>query len=398
MRLLLSFLLYVSFMHTQSFTSFIDNLKATPVDQRAQKIEHYLHSQVSFPIIEHDSLVHFVYYGFADSVSVNGNLQHWIAPEPLTKIDCEHFPFFYRSYVVPPDARLDYQFIIDKKYQTDPLNNRTTPSGYGHHSEIRMPKFVQTSEWQVIDSIPHGTIENFRWNTFIPSPLNKYILPGRIVKVYLPHGYDSLSELPAVYVNDGDEMIEFAKLPTIIDNLIASGKIPPLIAVFIPPGNRQNEYLLKQRDRFVKAVCDKLVPAIDKKYKTSRSPLKRAMIGISNGAHISLYTLMSRPDVFYNAGGQSTTITTWLIELSKQRAGEGKLSLPLKLYFDCGRYDIKQTDSDFGFIDFLEMNRRYSALLSSLHVPHYFKEVNDGHEWASWRERMPGMLIYFFGK
>ncbi len=69
------------------------------------------------------------------------------------------------------------------------------------------------------------------------------------------------------------------------------------------------------------------------------------------------------------------------------------LSPQFKLYLDCGTYDL-QLDNG---ADLLRWNREYSDLLSSLRIPHYYQELTDGHQWANWRERMPGMITYFFG-
>jgi len=254
-----------------------------------------------------------------------------------------------------------------------------------------MPKFISSPYLVRNDSILHGTLVDARLNDHILPPLQRYSIAGRKIKIYLPPKYDLLAHLPSLYVHDGIEAIDFALIPTIIDNLIAEKKIPPLIAVFIPPVNRGEEYTGGQINKFANLVCDNLVPLIDKQYKTERSSLKRAMIGISAGGHCALYTVISRPDVFQNVGGQSSVITPQLRALTKKRSEENTFSLSMKIYLDCGRYDIKQLD-----IDLLKQNQLYSGLLSSLRIPHYFREVNDGHEWANWRERMPEMLMYFF--
>ncbi|MDP1676232.1 MAG: alpha/beta hydrolase-fold protein [Bacteroidota bacterium] len=391
--IILLMILSLSTLSAQTFTQFIQRLQKLSPAQRSGSVKKFFSVHHNTPIIEQDSLLHFVFYGKAGSVGVNGNLQHWNAPDELIKIECSDSAFYYRTFIAPSNARLDYQLVVDGKYQTDPRNPRITPSGFGPHSEVRMPKFVPSPYLIHRDSIPHGTIINAGLNNHILPPLQKYSIGGRNIKIYLPPGYESLSRLPAVYVHDGLEAIDFALMPTIIDNLIAEKRIPPVIAVFIPPVQRGDEYMGIHVDRFVKLISDVLVPAIDKQYKTERSPLKRAMIGISAGGHISLYTVINRPDVFLNVGGQSSAITPQLRALTKQRADENTFSLSMKIYLDCGRYDINN-----GFGNFLQMHRNYSDLLSSLRIPHYYREVNDGHEWANWREHIPEMLIYFFGR
>ncbi len=382
-----------SLSSAETFYQFVQRLEILSPSQRNAAVQKFFLSNHTTPIIEQDSILHFVFYGKVGSVGVNGNLQHWNSPDSLKKIECGDSSFFYRTFTVPPNARLDYKLVVDSIDQLDQRNPFITPSGFGPHSEVRMPKFISSPYLVHHDSVPHGRIVTTGMNDHILPPLRRYSIAGRPIKIYLPPGYDSLSHFPSLYVHDGVEAIDYALIPTIIDNLIAEKRIPPIIAVFIPPVNRGEEYAGDRTNRFVKLVCDNLVPTIDKQYKTERSPLKRAMIGISDGGHIALYTVIDRPDVFQNVGGQSSTITPQLRALTKKRANENTFSLSMKIYIDCGRYDIKWANDDF-----LYSNRKYSDLLSSLRIPHYYREVNDGHEWAGWREHIPEMLIYFFGR
>lgn len=398
MKSLVLFLVSCSILTAQTFTAFVNRLEKSPVAERPARVAEFFTRHAVMPLIENDSTVDFIYYGQADTLLLNGNIQRWSRPDTMERIDCGGLSFFYRTYMLPPDARFDYQLIVDGRYQLDPRNTNVTPSGYGAHSELRMPAFHPTPYIVKHDSIPHGTIDEYPLRTLIPFPLSRYMLAGRVVKVYLPPEYDALSHLPTMYVHDGDEMINYALLPTIIDNMIADKKIVPIIAVFIPPVDRGREYVGDQSKAFISMICDELVPGIDKKYKTSHDPHDRAMMGISAGGSIALDAVFSRLDVFHNVAGQSSFITSSLLDLTGTRAYEGKLTPEIKIYLDCGLYDIRQPSSEWGFIDLLQLNRNFSRLLSSLHVPHYYREVNDGHEWASWRQRMPDILSFFFRK
>jgi enterochelin esterase family protein len=398
MKLLFLFSISVSLLTAQSFRSVVQRLEQSPVEQRQRIIEQYLNTKRISPIIEEDSLVHFVLYGEADSVSMNSDLQHWLKPEPLTKIPCGQYSFFYASFTVPPDARLDYTLTIDGKDRTDPQNPNITPSGFGPHSEVRMPKFIPSPYLVQRPEIAHGTIDSLAPFMKIPTPLSKYMISPRSIKIYRPAGYDTLQHLPVVYVHDGFEMIDYAYMPRILDNLIAEGRIAPVIAVFIPPVERGPEYYDTRVDQFVQYLTNEIVPLIDHLYRTDPVPQKRAMIGISAGGHISLYAALKRPDMFMNVGGQSSGTTPRLIALTGRQARGEHLPPQMKIYLDCGRYDLKFGDPLGGIYDLLEVNRAYSAQLSELRIPHYFKELNDGHQWASWRERLPEMLVYFFGR
>ncbi|MBI2430042.1 MAG: hypothetical protein HYV29_14840 [Ignavibacteriales bacterium] len=379
---------------SQSFTSFVRRIEQLPVEQRAVAVQRYLSTIRSAPIIEGDSLLHFVSYGMVKTVLINGDLQGWTLPDTMNKIECGNISFFYKTFVVPSDARFDYKIIVDGTERLDPANVLVAPSGYGPHSEVRMPGFVSSPYLVPRENVPRGTIENIEVNPHITAPLKQYSLRVRPLKIYIPPGYDTLSHLPVIYVQDGFETIEFAFLPTVIDNLIADKKINPLIAVFIPPLRRGDEHMGYQRDQYKKYLCDELVPMIDEKYKTDRSPSRRTLVGISSGGFSSLYTVFNRPDIFLKVGGQSSTITPELKEIVSRKADRNLLPPSMKIYLDCGRYDLRRNNDD----DFVTLNRSFSGFLSSLRIPHFYKEVNDGHQWGSWRERMPEMLTYFFGK
>ncbi|MFZ4621947.1 MAG: alpha/beta hydrolase-fold protein, partial [Bacteroidota bacterium] len=243
MKYSLILLTFISLLSAQTFESVIQKLEQSPLEQRKKIIEQYLNTKRTAPIVEQDSIIHFVLYGVADSVSVIGNLQQWLTAVPLKKIECGQFSFFYSTFTAPPDARLDYQLIINGKFRTDPQNPRITPSGFGPHSEVQMPKFNPTPYIYYRSDIQHGVIDSLAPLLVIPPPLNHYLIPRRSIKVYRPAGYDTLSNLPTVYVHDGFEYIDFAFAPTILDNLIAEGRIPPVIAVFIPPVDRGQEYM-----------------------------------------------------------------------------------------------------------------------------------------------------------
>jgi enterochelin esterase family protein len=249
-----------------------------------------------------------------------------------------------------------------------------------------MPKFI-SSPYLVEKNVPRGRIDSFR-----VFQKNGIIKP-RTIKVYTPANYSMLSKLPSVYVHDGNDAIAFAKFTVILDNLIEEKKIQPVIAVFIPPIERSEEYLFPKREQFINAVTNEIVPLIDSLYKTERSPKSRAVMGISNGGHISLSIAISRPDIFSKVAGQSSTISPMLIEAAQ------KNSLPpLTMYLDCGVYDIDRIDPQYGRVIFLEKNRVFHRSLLAIKYPHIYKEFNDGHEWANWRERMPEILQLFFEK
>ncbi len=374
---------------TVLFKDFIQQLKQLPITERTSAVEQYLVEKKTTPIIENETFLHFVWFGKASTVLLSGDLQNWSAHDTLEKIPCGENTFFYSSYTVPPDSRLDYQFIVDGTWGTDPKNPRITPSGYGPHSEAAMPRFKSNPNLIYNANVPHGKIDSM----FFKSS-NDSIHP-REIKLYVPHEYENLSDLPTLYVHDGFEALEYESFNIVLDNLIAAKKISPVIVIFIPPVERGEEYVGSKLRDFTIALCNELVPLIDQTYRTSKNPAQRAMMGISNGGHASFAIVLKRPDVFLNAAGQSSTIAMQLFEIFDCTREHLSSHPPFKIYLDVGHYDIRSPQEGASF---LQSNKNFSRELTKNGIAHLYHEFNDGHEWANWRERTEEILIYFFGK
>ena len=388
-------LLSVSF--SQSFQSVIEKLRSVPAEKRQSIIEPYLNTKKVAPIIDNDTTVTFVLYGMAKSVAVNGNLQQWMQEVPLDSLHCGPYTLFYKTFTAPADARLDYQLVIDGKYRTDPQNPHITPSGFGPHSELRMPKFIPSPFRARRDSVPRGTMDSLAPTLTVMPPLSHYMIAPRPLLVYRPAGYDMLTGLPVIYIHDGLEAAAYMEIPAMLDNMIHERLLPPMLAVFIPPVHRETEYMGSMMPKYADYLALEVVPLIDHLYRTDRYRASRAMAGISAGGTITVESVLRHPEVFANAGIQSGSITTATYERTRARCITGTFPQNTRIYMDCGKYDIPFTNAEFGNKSFLTLHQEYDALLTQYRIPHYFKVVNDGHEWASWRERFPDMLMYFFG-
>jgi enterochelin esterase-like enzyme len=371
------------------FSEFIKSLEHAPERERASLVAGYLRGHVT-PIIENDSLLTFLWFGEADSVFVNGPLQgSWRLPEKMAFVACgdtAHSPrLFYRSYVVPPDSRIEYKFVVNGEYRLDSTNQRTTPPGDFVNSEAAMPQFHMSPFSKYRPGIPHGTLDTLQFTS------KDTTIRARPVWVYLPPGYLRLKHLPVVYVHDGLTAMRYAFFANIIDNQIAEGRLPPIMCVFVPPVERNLEYIGLKVLEYIDAFCDELVPLIDRKYHTSPKPDQRGVMGISSGGHIALMMALVRPDRFRLVAGQSSTITPFLRTALAIRQRTSPLPRSMKIWLDCGTFDIVDDIYNFRIL-----NKTFSSELTRNGITHRFLEVHDGHDWANWRERTPEILRYFF--
>ena len=278
--------------HGSRFEIYVSRLMSIHENERDTAVRNFINSFPNTPVVENDSIVSLYWFGKSKQVLINGDLQlGWSRPDTMRNIPCGENAFFHITYKIPSDSRLDYQFIVDSTVTTDPRNPVITPSGYGPHSEIAMPRFKPDPVKQFIPDVPHGSI--------------------------------------------------------------------------------------------------------DRKFKTACEPQKLGITGISAGGHMALLMIFAHPDVFQCGAGQSPTINDQLYKSFHSFLRKGKNNPLVHIYFDVGRYDLPE--GRVSNLTFLQANEDFHHELEQNGIKHLFQVVNDGHEWANWRERTDDILIYFFG-
>jgi enterochelin esterase family protein len=178
----------------------------------------------------------FLWSGPARRVIVAGDLNGWSRGRDLL----QRIPgtdLFHGGYELPADGRVDYKLIVDGRWTLDPLNPRTLAGGYGPNSELRLPAYRPPPEVERRPGVPAGTVEPLTLRS-------RHLGNGRKARVYLPAGYPAgTARYPVVYLQDGEDTLAYGAVDAILDNLIAGGTLPPLIAVLVPPVRREAEYL-----------------------------------------------------------------------------------------------------------------------------------------------------------
>jgi len=155
--------------------------------------------------------------------------------------------FYYYSKEFETNARLDYKLILNEKnWILDPNNPKQILGGFGSNSELAMPGYAQPWEIKYQPNIGHGKIIS-------KSIKSVYTNSTFQLKIYLPPGNDSTSatNYPTVYFQDGFEYITLGSAVNVIDNLLDSNKIEPVIAVFVKTNNRNEEYAFAKRKEYL---------------------------------------------------------------------------------------------------------------------------------------------------
>lgn len=327
--------------------------------------------------------VAFLYRGEATAVAWAGDFNGWKPGQPgYSGTRAGEFNIWIMIRKFPPDARLDYKIIVDDKWIPDPDNPYQQMSGMGPNSELHMPDWKFPDETVLAADVIRGNLTD---NYLIKSEKLGYSVN---YKVYTPYNYATCESLPVICVTDGQDYMDDEKgaMLIILDNLIYTGEIKPVIAVFIDPrepGNDKNnrrmqEYVCNQK--YADFVGDELVPLIDKSYKTHACPDDRLILGTSVGGICSAWFGAVRINDFHLLGINSPAFNKSVLERF------GKLDwFPFRVYMTTGIfYDTQQQA--------LEMK----AILEANKVDFVYREVNQGHSWGHWRAVLGDMLRYFF--
>lgn len=363
-------------LEAQSFQQMVGHILTLPAGQRQAVVDSFMNANQQFPYTESDTLAHFIFRGTANQVQLAGDMTGW-NPAGNNFNGIEGTNFWYLTRIYEPDARLDYKYVINgNNWILDPENPHTCLGGYGPNSELSMPAYVQPGEIQYVVNIPHGSVMD---TTFHSTNLNN----NRTVRVYLPPGYNNTSDsFPVLLMHDGIEFLNLAYSKNILDNLIASGLIHPLIGVFVPPVNREEEYAGGLKEEFTSFIVDEIIPWADQRFRTVKNPAFRAVAGASNGGNISLWIAMQHPEVFGKSGAFSSNV----IDEIQEAFSSGPV-LDIDFYLDIGTYDISVL---------IPMVRDFHEVINEKGYDHLYFEWHEGHSWGNWRAHMDNMLQFFF--
>ncbi|MEN8171791.1 MAG: alpha/beta hydrolase-fold protein [Chloroflexota bacterium] len=383
-------------------------------------------SQQGAPLIEpvpdnlEQSLVTFVWRGTAETknVVVLGDLTSWdFAANQMTRL--AETNLWYRSYRMRNDLRTTYLLaendslipfsettdyaVRTAHFQFDPLNPHTfvylkdeEGINYGENtrSVLELPAALPQPWAAFRADAPAGKIEEHR--------LRSEILDNeRRVWVYTPPNYTPDGRPYGLLLGfDGWGLIKWVNLPTILDNLLAENRIPPLVAILPDSLGETRSTELGCYPPFDDFLIQELLPWARQIYHITDDPSQSVIGGISLGGMASAYTSLRHPDIFgsvlslsgaffYSISHMSSV--DWLV---RQFVGTEKL--PLRFYMDAGLLETK-VDPEEG-ISILMGNRHMRDVLDAKGYSVHHAEFNGGHNPVCWRGTFADGLLALIDK
>ncbi len=275
------------------------------------------------------------------------------------------------TLTLPEDGYFEYAFFDKGERLLDPSNRKTTPNGMGKTNNcFWMPQGQPTGLTTPQRGVPRGTVKTVEVDLgFTVASLT------RKVTFYQP---PVAQPCPLLVVWDGSDYLRRAKLPTMLDNLIAARRIQPIALALVPNGGKS---------RFVEYACGEatlmgllgyVLPEASRQLNLldiHKNPGAFGVMGASMGGLMALFTGLRFPQVFGKVLAQSGAYAIRGYEFvasSLVRTGDPSA---LKIWMDCGRYEF-----------LLQANRDMHALLTKCGYSVSYREYNAGHNYPAWRD------------
>ncbi len=336
--------------------------------------------QLGNPIIEGNTVT-FVWLGNTAPQLIS-DLNDWGWPDPFQLTAFEPGVWIYQCEL-PLDSYIEYAWVDGEIRVLDPHNTNITPNGMGKFNHyFSMPAYQPTDLATEKKGVPKGKISQ------IEIPCDEMIAgKKRVLRLYQP---PTDQPCPLLVVFDGQDYFNRAKLPTIIDNMIAAGRIQPIALAMIDSHGptRAMEYVCS--DSTVGHILTNIIPAAKERLNIldiAQHPGAYGVLGASFGGLIALYSGFRMPHVFGHvfsqAGGfavRGYPFVVWeLVRYCQER--------PKKIYLDIGRFDF-----------LYETNQDMLHLLKEKDDHYQYFEYNAGHNYPVWRDHLWKGLEYLYGK
>ena len=341
--------------------------------------------------IREGSTATFLYRGDADRVV----LKHWIyalpSRQPFVRLAGTDLWFLVME--IPERSRVEYKIEVvegrRRRLIRDPLNPRSARDPFGANSVLHGVGY-ETPEWTLPDpDARQGRLEEL-------TVASEAFGGERPVRVYLPARFRPTRRYPLLVVHDGGDYLEYARLGTVLDNLIERLEIAPLVVALTESPRRLVEYAADPRH--ARFVVEELVPRLEERYPLEPDPASRGLLGASFGGVASLSTAWRYPGAFGRLLLQSGSFAFTDIGTRHKRE---KVFDPVvafmnrfrddprrpaeRLYVSCGIYE-----------SLIYENRSLVPLLQEAGMEVRYREARDGHNWESWRDRLREGLSWLF--
>lgn len=187
----------------------------------------------------------------------------------------------------------EYFYDIDGFRSVDTGSRYPKPQRQVNTSLILVPGSILDDR-----PVPHGDLTTLTWHSQV-------LKSERRIYIWTPPGYDGKGEpLPVLYFyhgfgDTGLSAIDQGRLPQIMDNLMAEGKIKPMLVVIpdtetesveavpenFPPAERRKSFYPLNAKAADRELMSEIIPLVDRRFNVRQDADGRALAGLSQGGY-----------------------------------------------------------------------------------------------------------------
>jgi enterochelin esterase family protein len=286
-----------------------------------------------------------------------------------------------------------YYFDVDGVLTVDARNPHVKP--YAPSLSVLEIVGADPSPWD-IRQVEHGSVSK-HWYT------SEQLNTVRRFHVYTPPGYSGSNEsYPVLYLlhgwgDDDSGWVDTGRANFILDNLLADGKIVPMVVV-MPDGHVYDPFAPgvsipeddETHQRILNAYQNELhtyvMPKAESLYRVKATRESRAIAGLSMGGWQSLVVGLTNTNLFSSIGAFSTGVAT-ADQISKSLPSDPETlnSLMGLIWLSCGTADALYPQSE-----------GLHKIFATGGVKHTWLSTPGAHLWQVWREHLTGFLPLLF--
>ncbi len=321
---------------------------------------------------------------------------------------------WYKTYHVQTDLRGVYSFSLNdpltqqddesddfgSRFVLDPLNPFVSHKNKGiseaEEAALSLLELPGAPPQPWIVTQPGGTKGQVDFYH-----LHSQILENeRRVWVYTPAGYTMGGErYGLLLLFDGSVYKERIPTPTILDNLVCEGKIPPVVTILLDnPDYETRNRELPCYQPFVDFLTQELMLWLHEHYHVTNDPAQTIVGGSSYGGLAAAFVGLRASETFGNVLSQSGSF--WWDKDPEEDIGQEWIiqqfianpRLPLRFFLEVG---LKE---DWGWMHMVGCNRHFRDVLILKGYEVHYAEFNGYHHFVSWRGSLADGLLALMGK
>lgn len=321
------------------------------------------------------------------------------------------------SYQLAPDVpqfgegpRLRQRRAVLAVAQADPLNPQRWPrfddaDRFATASLVELARAPAEPWLAPRADVPRGALQTLRFRS-------ARLGNERDVTLYTPPGHvpGRGAPLPVLVLFDRDAYLTRVPTPTILDNLIAAGRIPPIAAVLIAnPSREARSAELPCNPGFADVLVEELLPWVRKQVNITGDAARVVAAGSSYGGLAATCLALRHPQVVGRV--LSLSGSYWWSPERDPRAPVGGLDdvaeseWVARQFAQAGRGDtvfflapgLFERSAPGDSIGILDANRHLRNVLQAKGYRVHYREFAGGHDYANWRGELPEGLIALLG-